>query len=121
MTKIQNSKQYDLEERTLIFAKNVRFFVKKLPKTTANFEDIKQLVRSSGSIGTNYIEANEVLSKKNFVHRIKISRKEVKESSYWLNLVDTGNIRDLEVNALELINEVTELMKFFSLIMRKSE
>ena len=61
MTKTQNPKQYDLEERTLIFAKNVRNFVKKLPKTTGNFEDGKQLIRSSGSVGANYIEANESL------------------------------------------------------------
>ena len=72
MTKIQNSKQYDLEERTLTFAKNVRAFVKKLPKTMANIEDNKQLIKASGSIGANYIEANEALSKKDFVMRIKI-------------------------------------------------
>ena len=66
MTKIKNSKQYDLEERTLQFAKKVRAFVKTLPRTTGNFEDGKQLIRSSGSIGANYIEANEAISKKIF-------------------------------------------------------
>ena len=82
MTKIQNSKQYDLEDRTLAFAKKVRAFVKKLPKTIANIEDGKQLIKASGSIGANYIEANEALSKKDFVMRIKICRKEAKESRY---------------------------------------
>jgi len=62
MTKIQNSKQYDLEERTLKFAKRVRAFVKKLKKTIANIEDGRQLVKASGSVGANYIEANEALS-----------------------------------------------------------
>jgi four helix bundle protein len=78
MTKNSNSKQYDLEDRTLDFAKDVRAFVKKLPKTLSNLEDGKQLVRSSGSVGANYIEANEALSKKDFRMRIKICRKEAK-------------------------------------------
>lgn len=79
MTETQNSKKYDLEERTFVFAKNVREFIRKLPKNTTNYEDSSQLTRSSGSIGANYIEANESLSKKDFVMRIKISRKESKE------------------------------------------
>jgi len=76
-----------LEERTLIFAKDVRKFVRKLKKDIPNLEDSRQLVNSSGSVGANYIEANESLSKKDFVMRIKICRKEAKESSYWLNLI----------------------------------
>lgn len=76
--------QYDLEDRTFDFAKLVREFVKLLPKTLANLEDIQQVVRSSGSVGANYIEANESLSKKDFLMRIKICRKEAKESRYWL-------------------------------------
>ena len=76
MTEKENSKQYDLEERTLKFAKRVRAFVKQLKKTIANIEDGRQLVRASGSVGANYIEANEALSKKDFVMRIKICRKE---------------------------------------------
>jgi len=71
MIKNQNLKQYDLEERTLKFAKEVINFVKTLPKTTANGEIAKQVIRSSGSVGANYIEANESLSKKDFVMRIK--------------------------------------------------
>ena len=81
MPESQSSKQYDLEERTLRFAKQVRDFVKRLKKTVSNVEDIKQLVRASGSVGANYIEANEALSKKDFIMRIKICRKEAKESS----------------------------------------
>ncbi len=82
MTEILNSKQYDLEERTFEFAKNIRILIKKIPKIVSNIEDGKQLIRSSGSVGANYIEANEALSKKDFVMRIKISRKEAKESVY---------------------------------------
>lgn len=71
MTKMENSKQYDLEDRTFEFAKRVRTLVKKLTKTIGNIEDGKQVIRSSGSVGANYIEANESLSKKDFVMRIK--------------------------------------------------
>ena len=103
MTKIQNSKRYDLEERTLEFAKRVRAFVKKLKKTIANIEDGRQLVKASGSVGGNYIEANEALSKKDFVMRIKICRKEAKESGYWLKLVDNEDDTELERGRRELI------------------
>ncbi len=120
MAEIKNPKQYDLEERTLNFAKRVRIFIKKLPKIVSNIEDGKQLVRSSGSVGANYIEANESLSKKDFVMRIKISRKEAKESRYWLLLVDTDEKQELEKERQELIKESTELMMILSAIMRKS-
>ncbi len=113
-------KQYDLEERTLIFAKEVRKFVKKLPRNLANMEDIRQLIRSSGSVGANYIEANESLSKKDFVMRVKISRKEAKESRYWLKLLETGS-DNLETQRNKLIIEATELMKIFGSIVEKSK
>ncbi len=82
MTENEKSKLYDLEDRTLAFAKKIREFVKKLPKTIANIEDVGQLVRASGSVGSNYIEANESLGKKDFVMRIRICCKEAKESRY---------------------------------------
>jgi len=57
MNQIQNTKPlYDLEERTYQFARDVRLFVKKLPKTVANIEDGKQVIKASGSVGANYIE-----------------------------------------------------------------
>ena len=119
--KEENSKRYDLEERTLEFAKNVRAFVKALPRTVANDEDIRQLVRASGSVGANYIEANDSLSKKDFVMRIKISRKEAKESRYWLRLLDTAERESSEGTRGSLIREATELMNIFAAILRKSE
>jgi four helix bundle protein len=118
MTKFQNSKQYDLEDRTLEFAKRVIEFVNKLPKTLTNIEISRQLVRAAGSVGANYIEANESLSKKDLLMRIKICRKESKESRYWLKLVswDEG----LENERGNLIQESTELMKFFGATLEKS-
>ncbi len=120
MTKIQNFKQYDLEERTLNFSKSIRIFVKKIPCTIANIEDGKQLIRSSGSVGSNYIEANESLGKKDFIMKIKICRKEAKESRYWLTLIYTGNNQILEQERNVLIQEATEFIKIFSSILSNS-
>jgi four helix bundle protein len=111
---------FDLEERTYEFARDVRSFVKKLPRTVCNSEDVKQLVRSSGSVGANYIEANEKLSKKDFRLRLKIARKESKESRYWLRLVDTQGANELEVVRVKLIQESTELLKILSAILNKT-
>ena len=119
MTKDQNSKQYDLEERTLNFTKEVIEFVKILPRTTANAEITKQVIRSSGSIGANYIEANESLSKKDFIMRIKICRKESKESSYWLKLAEVKNSGGQNQRGV-LIEESMQLTKIFSSIVEKS-
>jgi len=113
-----STKQYDLEERTLKFAKEVIGFVKGLPRNIVNAEIAKQLIRSAGSIGANYIEANESLSKKDFLMRIKISRKESKESIYWLKLVET---KDQEKNRESLIEEAIQLMKIFGSIAEKTK
>ena len=113
--------RYDLEDRTLEFAKRVRKFVKVAPRSIGNFEDLKQLVRSSGSVGANYIEANESLSKKDFIMRIKISRKESKESRFWLRLIDTAGDENLVKEQDLLIQESTELMKIFGAILEKSK
>ena len=122
MTKIQNSKPvYDLEERTFKFAIAVRLFVKTLPKTIANIEDGKQLVRAAGSVGANYIEANESLGKKDFLMRIKISRKEAKESAYWIRLIDETNSLKKNEDAQILMQEANELKKIFSSILEKSK
>jgi four helix bundle protein len=117
---MQNTKQYDLEDRTLGFAKRVRVFIESVPKSIGNIEDSKQVIRSSGSIGANYIEANESLSKKDFVMRIMISRKEAKETQYWLKLIET---KDSELNKerISLLSESVELTKIFGAILEKSK
>ena len=118
MVNKDESKQYDLEDRTLEFAKKVRELVKAVTKTLGNQEDGRQLIRSSGSIGANYIEANESLGKKDFMMHIRISRKEAKESRFWLRLMDAPSAsgqRDV------LIQEATELMNIFGAILRKCE
>jgi four helix bundle protein len=117
----EKNKPYDLEERTFAFAANARLFVKEIPKTLSNIEDSKQLIRATGSVGANYIEANEALSKKDFILRVKICRKEAKEARYWLRLIDTNNDEELEQRRKDLIREATELMNIFGAILRKSE
>ena len=121
MTETTKRKKYDLEDRTFEFARNVRTFVRLLPRTLSNREDGKQLVRSSGSVGANYIEANEALSKKDFLMRIKISRKEAKESGYWLRLVNLGDNGELESERDVLAREARERTSIFGAILRKSE
>jgi len=117
----ENEKRYDLEERTHVFAMRIRAFCKRLPRTDGNICDGRQLIRSSGSIGANYIEANESLSKKDFLHRIKIARKEAKESRWWLRLLDTEQDAGLEKTRVELIQEAVELTLILSAIFRNSE
>ncbi len=119
MVKTQNSKPYDLRERTLQFAKKARNYVKNLPKTLGNIEDAKQLIKASGSVGANYIEAEEALSRKDFVLRIKISRKEAKESGYFLELTEPEKEQIVEKQSL--IKEATELTKIFGSIVEKSK
>ena len=119
MDKISNGKHYDLEERTFEFARRVRAFLRELSKTASWSEDGKQLIRSSGSVGANYIEANEALSKKDFIMRIKISRKEAKESRYWLRLLDV--VAPHHEEQAKLIQESTELMNIFGAVIRKFE
>ena len=117
----ENSKRYDLEDRTQAFAVEARVFVRKIPRTLANIEDSKQLIRASGSIGANYIEANEALGKKDFFLRVKICRKEAKEARYWVRLIDTNNDVNLDEKRQALIKESTELMNIFGAILRKGQ
>ena len=110
--------KYDLEERTYRFTRYLIAFTDKVPRTIANLEILKQVIRSAGSIGANYIEANECLGKKDFAMRIKISKKESKETIYWLCLLQ---ISDFDVNKRrdELVQEATELMKILGSILSK--
>jgi four helix bundle protein len=120
MTETKKNK-YDLEERTYQFAKQVAIFCKKLPRTINNIEYLKQLIRSSGSVGANYIEANESFSKKDFRMKIKICRKEAKESAYWLRLIIETNDEKIKNEGNILRNEAIELKKIFSKVLESSK
>ena len=116
-----NPKPRDLEERTFRFAESVRAFVKQLPRTISNTEDVRQLVRASGSVAANWIEADEALSKKDFLMRVKICRKEAKESRLFLRLIDAGLAKATLAIRDQLAAEARELTLIFSSIISKSE
>lgn len=121
MPKFENSKQYDLEQRTQQFAINVRKFIRILPKDVSNIEDSKQLARSSGSVAANYIEANESFGKKDYYFRVKICRKEAKESKFWLTACNTNCNSVLEKQRKDLIQESIELTRIFGAIVEKGK
>ena len=112
---------YDLEDRTYAFAERVRRFLKTVPRTIANIEDGRQLVRASGSVGANYIEANESLGKKDFRMHIRICRKESKESRFFLRLMDVGDSDSAAAERAALVKEAAEFVRIFSAILRSSE
>ena len=114
------AKPRDLEDRTFEFAQSVRTFVKQLPRTVSNIEDVQQLVRASGSVAANWIEADEALSKKDFLMRVKICRKESKESRLFLRLVDADLAKSNVVARETLATEARELTLIFSSIISKS-
>lgn len=118
MTKSQNYKQYDLEDRTLEFGKRIIRMCKALPKNNINFKLIDQIIRSGTSVGANYREANETETKKDFKYRIRISRKEGKETIYWLQLIIEAN-PEFRKRIELLLEETTELVKIFASILKK--
>ncbi len=114
-------KPFDLEERTELFAKQVRAFLRTIPRTIANQEDGRRLIKSAGSVGANYIEAQEALSKKDFRMRIRISRKETKESGFWLRLLELEGKQNLLAQRDRLVAETNELIRIFTAILKKIE
>ncbi|TSD64582.1 four helix bundle protein [Inquilinus sp. KBS0705] len=112
-----SAKKYDLEDRTFEFANGTKEFLKRIDKSIHNIEYYKQLIRSSGSVAANLIEANESFSRNDYSHRIKICRKEAKESLLWFKLIDIAT--PLEANRTALMQEATELMRIFGAILEK--
>ncbi len=112
--------KYDLEERTFVFAKSVRLFAFEAKNNFFVIDDLKQVVRSSGSIGANYIEVNDSISQKDKIHRVMICKKEAKETVYWLELIQTEG-KELEDTRIALIKEAKELVLIFAAILRKIE
>jgi four helix bundle protein len=114
-------KPRDLEERTAVFAESVRRMVPGLPRTIANLEDVKQLVRASGSVAANCIEANEALGDRDRLMKFRTGRKEAKECQLWLRLLNTGERPELIEERDRLRNEAHELKLIFSAIVKKLE
>lgn len=117
MNKSQNT-NYNLEARTLKFSKQLLSFCKSIPQNTSNNILVSQMIRSGTSVGANYREANDALGKKDFIHRLRISRKESKETIYWLELIIESNSQ-LKNQGDLLLQECTELRNILSAIINK--
>lgn len=114
------NRKFDLEDRTLNFAKRIIKLCQLLDNSIVNSKLIDQIVRSGGSVGANYREANDALGKKDFTHRLRISRKETKETIFWLELLLESNPNQKsEINLL--INEGIEIRNILSTIIKKIE
>ncbi len=113
-------KKYDLEDRTLRFAKDCIDLCKLLMRDVINIELISQLTRASGSVGANYREANDSTTKKDFYHRIGICRREAKESKYWLELLLHSN-QKFSDKIEPLIDEALQLARIFASIVKDSK
>lgn len=110
----------ELENRTTDFAKRVIRLCKELPTNTINRRLIDQIIRSSGSVGANYREANESWGKKDFVHRLRIARKECKETDHWLMLIEEAN-EGFGKRMEALFGECHEIRNILSAIITKAE
>lgn len=111
---LERERKYDLEERTLEFAKQVRDYIKTVPKNVSNNVYARQLVRSSSSIGANYIEANDSLGAKDKLMKIRICKKEAKETVYWLKMIEGA-----EVEQQKILKEAGELVLILGTIYKK--
>jgi len=116
MNSITNKYNFDLEERTTKYAKRVIRLCRELPKNPVNNRLTGQVAGSAGSVGANYREANDALGDKDFLHRVRIARKEAKESIHWLELIEEANpefklrMRDLKQEAIELKNILSSII-----------
>src|SRR3989338_8922681 len=115
---VSHDRTFDLEERTFRFSSRVRDLIAKIPRTITNIEYLKQLARSSGCVRANYIEGNDALGDRDFLVKIKTSRREAKESSYWLKLLTVPDDKELQLERQNLAQEATEFVRIFSAMIR---
>ena len=110
--------KFDLEERTARFGESVIAFAKKIPRNPVTLPLISQLVRSGTSVGANYCEADDAVSKKEFRNKIGTCKKEARETKYWLRMIG-GAEPDMKEEARVLWQEAKELHLIFASILRK--
>jgi len=108
-------KPYDIGERTFLFGVRVVRLVGQLPRTVAGYAIGRQVVRSGTSVGANVEEADAAESKRDFIHKMAIARKEAKETRFWLRIIlETPLLDTSEVRAL--LQESEELIRILSTI-----
>ncbi|MDO8524419.1 MAG: four helix bundle protein [bacterium] len=117
---MNNNQKFDLEERTAKFGEDIIKFSRKIKKDSTTLPLISQLVRSGTSVGANYLEADDAESKKDFIHKLSISRKESKEVKHWLRMIAVAT-PELTEEARKLWKEAQELNLIFSAIIRKKK
>ena len=118
MTLNDSNRYRELENRTTTFAKQIIHLCQKFSGSRINDPLVSQVVRSSGSVGTNYREANEALGKKDFAYRLRVARKEAKETHHWLELlIEANQGQKVEIN--RLMQEADELRNILSAIINK--
>ncbi|EKE21665.1 MAG: hypothetical protein ACD_7C00161G0010 [uncultured bacterium] len=116
----KNNHNFDLEKRTTDFAKRAIRLCRALPKDSINNRLTGQCVGSAGSMGANYREANDALGKKDFIFRMKIARKESKETMHWFECIEEAN-PEFKDRMQELKQECLEIKNIFSAIINKVE
>jgi four helix bundle protein len=114
----KNKKGYDLEDRTAKFGEVIIEFAKQLPQNPITLPLIGQIVRAGTSIGANYCEADNAVSKKEFLLRIETCKKESKETMYWLRMIATA-VEKSKQSGRVLWQEAKELHLIFAAIWRK--
>lgn len=121
--KSNSNKTYDIKKRAFEFAVRTAKFIKKIPRNHLTIEYVKQLIRSSASIGANLEEADGALSRKDFINKVAIGRRESRESRYWLRLINMAEILNInekpELDYLE--GEAEEILLILSSIINKSQ
>jgi len=117
---MQDSKEYDIHKRIYAFVIRVLKLIKKIPKTNENTVIIFQLTKSVTSMGANDREADGVITKKDFIHKYSIVRKEAKETDYWLNIISDTN-PDLKPKMIDMIQEGQEIIKIVTSIIYNTQ
>jgi four helix bundle protein len=112
-------KPFDLLDRTRLFAKEVQAFVGTLTRSPANVNSISQLIRSSSSVAANYLEAVDNLGKRDFLMKLRVARREARESDLWLDLLQCSEGQEFTIQALR--KEAGALLKILSAMIRKAE
>lgn len=113
----ENGRPYDLEERTALFGEEIIRFSKKISVSSVTNRLIDQLVGAGTSVGANYCEADDAVSKKDFRHKISISKREARESKFFLRMIATA-VPELKEEAKVLWQEAKELHLIFAKIYR---
>jgi four helix bundle protein len=117
---VPEERKFDLDERTFQFALAVRKLIGAHRWNLEQLSDVKQVLRSSGSVAANYAEANNPISSGDFLHRLKICRKESGESRIWLRLLAETSSDQRQDTLRTLWREADELTRIFTSILKKN-